>query len=107
MIVGSIGNLYHIKRIFTTDLLQYLGKISFPLYVCHGFIIHTFTYAALDWIWDATDAWQDWPRFVEGFAMVAICTIMVTIWVSDVFLRLVDLRCVKFARWFEQKVFVC
>lgn len=105
MIVWSVSNLKYIKHIFTTGLMQYLGKISFPLYVCHGFIIHTFTYASLDWIWEATNAWEDWPRFVQGFGIVAACTIILAVWISDLFLRVVDLRCVKFARWCERKVF--
>lgn len=105
MIVGSISNLQPIKRFFMTSIMQYLGKISFPLYICHGFVIHTFTYAALDWIWEATNAWEDWPQFVRGFAAVAACTIVLTVWISDVFLRIVDLRCLRFAKWFESKIF--
>ncbi|KAK5096079.1 hypothetical protein LTR70_001489 [Exophiala xenobiotica] len=105
MIVYSVNNLNYIKRIFTTKALSYLGQISFPLYVCHGFVIHTFTYFALDWIWEVTDAYADQRRLEKGFAMVALCTIAVTVWISDVFLRVVDMRCVRFARWLESKTF--
>lgn len=106
LIVWSAGNLYYIKQVFNTKLMQYLGTISFPLYVCHGFVIHTFTYMSLDWIWEVTDAYNDWARFVKGFTIVALCTITITVWISDLFLRFVDARCVNFARWLEKQVFV-
>ncbi|KAK5946136.1 hypothetical protein PMZ80_000276 [Knufia obscura] len=105
MIVWSVSNLDYIRKIFTTKLLHYLGQISFPLYVCHGFVIHTFTYYALDTIWEATDAYGDEGRFQRGFAIVALCTIGITVWVSDIFLRVVDVRCVRFARWLESQFF--
>jgi len=105
MIVYSISNLDYMKKIFRTRLLSYLGQISFPLYVCHGFVIHTFTYFALDWTWKETDAYTDRARFERGFAVVALCTIAVTVWISDIFLRVVDIRCVRFARWLETKTF--
>lgn len=105
MIVYSVNNLDYIKKFFTTRALSYLGQISFPLYVCHGFVIHTFTYFALDWIWEVTDAYADRARFGRGFALIALCTIAVTVWISDVFLRVVDVRCVRFARWLESKAF--
>lgn len=105
MIVWSISNLDYMKKVFNARLLSYLGQISFPLYVCHGFVIHTFTYYALDWIWDATDAYDDRARFERGFAIVAICTIGITVWIADIFLGVVDTRCVNFARWLESKFF--
>lgn len=106
LIVWSVGNLYYIKQIFNSGPMQYLGKISFPLYVCHGFVIHTFAYMSLDCLWELTDAYRDWTLFVRTFIIVAAGTILVTIWVADVFLRVVDVRCVKFARWLEKQLFM-
>lgn len=105
MIVWSTSNLSFLKRVFTTRFIQYLGKISFPLYVCHGFVIHTFGYMMMDGVWDATNAWDDRGRLEKGFAVAALCTIAVTVWVSDVFLHMVDNRSVRFSRWLESKVF--
>lgn len=106
LIVWSVSNLYYIKRILNSSLMQYLGKISFPLYVCHGMVIHTFTYMSLDYLWELTDAYRDWTLFVRTFMLVAAATIVVTVWVADIFLRVVDVRCVKFARWLEKQLFV-
>lgn len=54
MIVWSSCNLPTLRnRVFCTPPLQYLGKISFPLYVVHGPIIHTLGYLVR----------QDFPLF--------------------------------------------
>lgn len=44
LIVWSAGNAELTRRIFSSSLIQYMGKISFPLYVMHGPIINTFGY---------------------------------------------------------------
>lgn len=107
MIVWSVGNLRFLKKsVFESYVMQFLGKISFPLYVCHGFIIHTFGYVVMDWVWASTGGYDNWCRFQVGFAFSAACTIGVTVWISHIFLRVVDVRCVKFARWFEGQLFV-
>lgn len=107
MIVWGVGNLNFLKKtIFESCVVQFLGKISFPLYVCHGFIIHTFGYMLMDWVWDSTGAYDDWYRFQLGFAFSALCTAGVTIWISHIFLRVVDVRCVKFAKWLEKQIFI-
>jgi len=104
MIVWSIGNLNCIKKIFNSRILQYLGQISFPLYVCHGFVIHTFTYYLLDLLWDTTDAYSDRARFERGFAFAALGSIVLVVWTSDLFLRVVDTRCVRLAKWLESQL---
>lgn len=43
-IVWSVGNLSVLKSIFTSPPIRYIGNISFPLYVMHGPVIHTFGY---------------------------------------------------------------
>jgi len=43
-IVWTINNFTVVKRIFTSPFLQYLGNISFPLYLMHGPVIHTLGY---------------------------------------------------------------
>lgn len=107
MIVWSVGNLKFLKeKVFKSYVMQFLGRISFPLYVCHGFIIHTFGYMVMDWVWASTGGYDDWCRFKLGFAFSAVCTIGITIWISHIFLRVVDVRCVKFAKWLEGQLFV-
>lgn len=107
MIVWGAGNVSFLKKtIFESYIMQFLGKISFPLYVCHGFIIHTFGYLIMDRVWKLTGGYEDWRKFQMGFAFSAFCTVMVTVWVSHIFLRVVDVRCVRFAKWLEGQLFV-
>lgn len=107
MIVWAVGNLNFLKRrIFESHMMQFLGKISFPLYVCHGFVIHTFGYIVMDHTWEATGGYEDESRFRQGFAFSALCTVGITFWISHIFLRVVDVRCVRFAKWLEGQVFL-
>lgn len=102
MIVWSMGRIDWVKNVFNSRLMQYMGQISFPLYVVHGPMIHTFGYAAFERIYRYTG--QEGRLFEYGFAAGAACTILATIWVADIFLRVVDQRCVNFARWVELRV---
>lgn len=107
MIVWGVGNLSFLKKtIFESYIMQFLGKISFPLYVCHGFVIHTLGYMVMNWTWQSMGGYDDWYKFKLGFAFSAVCTVAVTVWVSHVFLRVVDVRCVRFAKWLEGQIFV-
>lgn len=106
MIVLGAGNVKFLKKtIFESYVMQFLGQISFPLYICHGFIIHTFGYIVMDRVWQWTGGYDDWRTFQMGFAFSAFCTVVVTLWVSHIFLRVVDVRCVRFAKWLEEQVF--
>lgn len=44
-IVWSVNNADFLKGLFTGPVVQYLGKISFAIYLMHGPVIHTFGYA--------------------------------------------------------------
>ncbi|KAJ9652343.1 hypothetical protein H2198_008382 [Neophaeococcomyces mojaviensis] len=105
MIVWSASNLELIRRIFTSSPLQWLGKISFPLYILHGPVIHTFGYMAMDKTWESIGGYDDFERFKQGYVFAALLIVAVTLWVSDIFLRVVDTRCVRFARWLEGRFF--
>lgn len=102
MIVWSIGRIERVKNLFTSKLMQYMGRISFPLYVVHGPMIHTFGYAVFERIYRYTGT--EGRLFRSGFGAGAACTIIATICVADIFLRVVDRRCVDFAKWVELKV---
>lgn len=44
-LIWTVNNADHLKTLFTGPVVQYLGKISFALYLMHGPVIHTFGYA--------------------------------------------------------------
>ena len=103
LLVWSTSNSRMLQRIFTNAFTQYLGKISFSLYLVHGFVIHTVYYALIEVLWGVVGDETDMRKEVAfGVALVVVTGCLV--WVSDVFMRLVDMPSVRFARWVENKL---
>ncbi|KIW49032.1 hypothetical protein PV05_10748 [Exophiala xenobiotica] len=97
------------RWILNTNVAQYLGKISFALYLVHGPILHAFGYMLPQRIWwmmgiqgvDATDAVWSAVVFV-GWAF----SLAVSLCVADVWTREVESRCVKAVKKLEDICFV-
>jgi peptidoglycan/LPS O-acetylase OafA/YrhL len=98
-IVWSTSNHRMLQCLFTNSVSQYLGKISFSLYLVHGSVIHTLGYSLLEISWRVVGE----DRKETCFATMAICVTVVCIWWADIFMRLVDTPSVTFARWLEGK----
>lgn len=92
-----------LQHIFTNAFTQYLGKISFSLYLVHGFVIHTIYYALIDVLWGVVGDETDMQKEVS-FAVALVVVTGVLVWVSDMFTRAVDMPSVKFARWVEGRM---
>jgi peptidoglycan/LPS O-acetylase OafA/YrhL len=99
LIVWSTSNHRMLQRIFNNSFSQYLGKISFSLYLIHGSVIHTLGYSLLETSWRVIGE----DRKETCFVVMAACVTVVSIWWADVFVRLVDVPSVTFARWLEGK----
>lgn len=106
MIVWSASNIHLLQRLFMSRILQWLGKISFPLYIIHGPIIHTFGYFVMDKIWKTMGIHDSDKNLEKGFLLAALSIGIITLWLSTIFYKVVDTRCVRFARWLEYKFFV-
>lgn len=105
LIVWSASHSEDIKPIFTNSSAQYLGKISYALYIVHGNILRTVLYAIMPTIWDiCEEAEESNVSFLTAW-LIGACVIMpMAFWAADVFWRLVDMPCVKLARWVENRV---
>lgn len=104
-LVWATNNHDGLKSLFTVGPVQYLGKISFALYLMHGVVIHTFGYAVMPIVWACTGV-EDRLGYELGFLVSGILITAVLIWTSDLFWRAVDLPSVRFARWLETKCIV-
>lgn len=102
-IVWACTNAKFLQRLFTGPVVQYLGKISYALYLMHGPVIHTFGFGMMGVFWNIFGS-ETRTQWEMGFAMAAILTIFAVVWAADIFWRAVDIPCVKFARWLEGKV---
>lgn len=101
LLVWSTSRSLPLQRIFTNEVSQYLGKISFSLYLLHGNIIHTLGYGSFEFFWHFTGT-ATYFRREFGFILAAICVFTATVWLADIFMRLVDGPSVRFAKWLEE-----
>ena len=86
---------------FNSFFIQYLGKISYALYLMHGPAMHIVGYRWEKWAYETTGV-QGY-NYNAGFFLGAAFAVPIVFWWADVFWRAVDIPTVKFARWVEQK----
>ncbi|KAH8905622.1 acyltransferase [Coniochaeta sp. PMI_546] len=89
------------QPLFNTRPVQYLGKISYAIYLMHGPMLHTAGYAVQRWAWGVTGV--EGVAYNWGFALASVVVLPLVVWAADVFWRMVDAPVVRFARWFEEK----
>lgn len=117
--VASIPRIPWLKSFFETRFNQYLGRISFALYLVHGPILWTIgerLYAAVGWSRAANVAanipgWVDivplskaGPLGLElAFLVPQLILLPLTFWVAEIVTKLFDEPSVKFAQWLYGK----
>lgn len=90
--------LPRMQRIFSTRLCQYLGRISFSLYLMHGLMLRTVGHRLVLGMWD------HYPKatFNDRMFIAAVCFLFVlmpaTICISDVFWRVCEEPATNFVR---------
>lgn len=113
-----------LQRAFTHPFSQYLGHISYALYLAHGTVNHTIGTQYLN---PAFAAWQvaeqnaaitskdgskasvtamlasAWNAYMWKAVWGTTVNTFVLFWVSDVFWRAVDVKAVKLTRWLAEK----
>lgn len=103
-LVAGVSNAPFLARMFTTRPVNYLGRLSFALYLVHGLVNHLFGVVVF---------WCAFTLIGQESAMAYRCAYLiglalntvVVIWVADVFMRAVDEPSVKLARRFERWCF--
>lgn len=105
-LLSSISQLPRLKGLFETNFCQYLGKISFSLYLIHEFCIVLFGLKIQGFLMQlfgveshANNALQYW--FVCG-VWYGIFTLLMFALAARVE-KWVDMPSVRFARWLEEK----
>lgn len=90
-------------------LPQYLGKVSFALYLVQAIVQHSFGYMLPHRIWwsfgvQGIDLESDWAWFMP-IAVGWTITLIATLWAADCWTREVEGRCIRFVKWLEGKCF--
>lgn len=117
-LLSSIPRIPILKSFFETRFNQYLGRLSFSLYLIHGPVLWTLgdrLYLAAGWAREVNvDPVRDWigifplskagPLGLEfGFWVPHLIILPFTLWVAEVSTRLFDRPSNKFARWTYSK----
>lgn len=102
LFVLAVGHIGWWKRLFNSFPIQYLGKISYSLYLMHGPALHAVGYYWFKVVFIITGTEGQW--YVVGYSVAAFFNLLTVIWWADVFWRLIDIPSVKFARWVESNV---
>lgn len=90
------------RKLFTNDVAQYLGSVSFSLYLVHGPILHTFGFFVPIWIWTVLDRSSS-VGYPLGLFIAAIVNIAIFLACADVFAREIEDRSIKLILWLEKK----
>ncbi|KAL1837151.1 hypothetical protein VTJ49DRAFT_4197 [Mycothermus thermophilus] len=116
MIVLCAGRLRWMRRFFESRFCQFLGRVSFALYLVHGPILATVgdrVYYAVGWYRDQSEHAEPIAHWINRFPLPRIGPLGLelnflaanlfllpfTLWVADVVTRAVDEPAVKFAAW--------
>lgn len=117
--VACIPQIHWLRAFFETPFNQYLGRISFALYLVHGPILWTLgdrIYAATGWYRDEhlefLPSWvnifplsQKGPLGLEpSFLLPHFILLPLTLWVAEVVTKLFDEPSVRFSQWAYQYV---
>lgn len=95
-----------LQSLFTAPFSQYLGEISFSMYLVHPLIIHTLSTRVYVHILTWTDSMPH-NGFRDALCVGITMTIFLPIlyWISDLSTRYLDQGSVDLARWLEGKFY--
>ncbi|KAK0622585.1 acyltransferase family-domain-containing protein [Immersiella caudata] len=118
LLVASIPRTPWLRRFFEARFCQYLGRLSFALYLVHGPVLWTLgdrMYALAGWENDARKehipGWlgkfplpQIGPKGLEvAFLLPNLVLLPVTFYCAEVVTRMFDEPSVRFPQWFHKK----
>lgn len=110
LIIIAIIGLSELQKVFEGRILQYLGRISFSLYLCHGPILCTlgvFIYRLTGKITDPPSAWDSLVPIPSlgpvglnlNFLIVNMVVLPVTLYTSELCMKLFDGPSIRIAQW--------
>ena len=105
LIVSASQQFHSVQALLNTRVPQYLGKISYGLYLLHISFLKLFGRIVVrSTLYLVTGSWN--PKGQGGGLLVwFLSSVILTywlVWCADLFTRTVDVRCVKLARRIEQ-----
>jgi len=102
ILVASVDNAEFLQSIFTTSFAQYLGKISFAIYIIHVPALFGIRDPILKFFWALTGQ-NTTTSYAIGFALASVILAPLLFWFSDIFWRCIDEPSVRAAKWLADK----
>ncbi|KAI0967723.1 acyltransferase family-domain-containing protein [Xylaria arbuscula] len=103
LLVRKLDDSRFLQGIFTTRLAQYLGRISFVLYLVHMLILHSLGVWLGRYFLLLTGSDSFW-KYGSGISLAAITVGFVMMWAAHLGTRFVDANVVRFTVWAYGKV---
>jgi peptidoglycan/LPS O-acetylase OafA/YrhL len=103
MLVWSVRNSDDVQIVFTNRFAQYLGRISYSLYIVHGNVRRTLTYTIMPTLLALTNGKNSKFGFAVTILVSMIFTYPITFFLADLFWRTVDIPSTRIAKWVEAK----
>jgi len=101
-------SLWH--RCLTSNICQYLGRISFAIYLLHGPTNWILGYVLPHLVWGqwqpSSGSWEyavpeSLPAYLVGLFVGWPVTLVIVMWVADIWMREVECRCIRFTKWIQ------
>ncbi|KAH8777279.1 acyltransferase family-domain-containing protein [Hyaloscypha finlandica] len=117
-VVPAVPRIHWLKSFFETRFCQYLGRISFALYLVHGpvlWVLGDRLYVAVGWVREAhkegIPGWVDlmplpkWGPFglEVAFLLPHLVLLPFTLWMAECVAKLFDDPAVRFGRWLYRR----
>ncbi|KAK3390630.1 acyltransferase family-domain-containing protein [Podospora didyma] len=120
MIMACVPRIHWLRAFFESRFCQFLGRVSFALYLVHGPILGSVgdrVYHAVGWVralGDGSKELAPWinilplsrfgPMGLEiAFVIPQMILLPLTLWVADLTTRIVDEPSVRFASWLYKR----
>lgn len=107
LIIMSLNHSSALQKIFTTRLAQYLGRISFSVYLLHMQVLWTVGTRVFPFtMWLVGGGEESQIRFFIGMMLAGSFMFPLQFWISDVFTRGVDEKAIQFTKYVADKLLV-
>ena len=103
LIIAAIDHIPLVQAAFSSAFAQYLGDISFGLYLVHFPVLAGWGWKVVPLMWRLTGNHTE-VRYEAGFCLAVVIVAPVVFWAADLCWRSVDVGAVRFARYIEQQV---
>ncbi|KAF9879906.1 hard surface induced protein [Colletotrichum karsti] len=103
ILVFAVDRTPILQRLFTNRFTQYLGRISYAIYLVHGSLLWLYGWPLIAFFMPLTGSGTN-AQYGWGVFLPTICFFPVVICVADFAQRFVDAKMVSFSVWFEKKL---